>query len=73
MQPSDAVADDAPDVDAPVPDVLIQARITIELDGQPQAGVRILINRRDGSLVGEGMTDVTGAFNATMPEGGSTS
>jgi hypothetical protein len=69
---ADAPPDALPDagIDAPPPDVLIQARITVELDGQARAGERILINRRDGSFVGEGTTDVNGIFDTMMPDGG---
>lgn len=65
---ADALVDSA---DASSPDVLIQARITVELEGQARAGERILINRRDGSFVGEGVTDATGQFATMMPDGGS--
>lgn len=69
---ADAGSDAAPDApDASSPDVLIQTRITVALDGQPRAGDRILINRADGTFFGEGVTDAAGEFAPMMPDGGS--
>jgi hypothetical protein len=65
----DAVSPDA-SIDAP-PELLIQVTMTVEIDGQRKAGERILINRRDGSLVGEGTTDSNGVFTVMMPDSGS--
>ena len=65
--PADAPADAPPDA----PEVMIQARITVSLEGVPQPGERILTNRRNGTIVGEGVTDANGAFDTMLPDGGS--
>ena len=63
----DAAVDSA---DAPPAETTIQATITVAVDGQPRVGDRILINRRDGSFVGEGVTNASGEFATTMPDPG---
>ncbi|MDQ3340109.1 MAG: hypothetical protein M4D80_33540 [Myxococcota bacterium] len=61
--------DDAPD-DPPPPPPASRVQLTVKSNGVPQAGLVVIFQRADDSLVAEVTTDAMGLASAPMPVGG---